>query len=268
MKRITICITTHCVKTESEGLYKGYPNTCPSMPSTRMIEGILGDLFTKIDMTIDEFEIHIGFDKRKNRPIDEEYHKNLQILCDKIGGKLIVNESETDDPIVTAPNNFTNLLKSVTTEYYFLLEHDWVFTRDVPFRKIINELDTNDQINLIKFSQQDSVLNSALHGDIKDCDSDTILSLKPSKNIPLLYMCHYSNNPHICRTKVFKDWWSYLVYPTREWGGFVEGPMNVFFQDTAKRVGWINTMKIFKCCVYGDPTDPKWIHHINGNAWH
>lgn len=267
MKKITICVTTHCIKTETRGPWAGVANRCPSMPSTKMIESVLGDLFRKIDLTIDDCYIHIGFDKRKGRGIDDEYHRNLQNLCDRIGGKLVVNESEIDDPIVTAPKNFTGLIDSVETDYYFLIEHDWVFDRFFSVKSILDELDVNDQINLVKFSQADSSMESALCAIIPEVTSEMILSLKPSNKIPLLYMCHYSNNPHICRTKIFQNWWTHYVYETSEWGGFVEGPMNLFMQDTAKRVGWTNTMKIFKLCVYGTPEEPRMIHHLNGNAW-
>jgi hypothetical protein len=267
MKKLTICITTHCVKTETRGLYAGYPNNCPSMPSTRMIETILHDLFSKIDLTLDDCNIHIGFDKRKGRQIDDQYESNLRNLCQRINGKLLVNESEIDDPIETAPQNFANVINSVETDYYFLLEHDWVFTRNLSFKSILEEMDSNDKINLVRFSQHETVLKSALHPDLPVTE-EQIFSIKVTDKIPLLPSCHFSNNPYICKTKVFKDWWSLLVFPTPEMGGFVEGPMNIFFSETAKRVGWTNVMKIYKCFVYGEPTDPKWVYHLNGNSWH
>ena len=266
MKKLTICITTHCVKTETRGLYNGYPNSCPSMPSTRMIETVLQDFFSKVDISKDDCLIHIGFDKRKGREIDEQYETNLRILCENLNGKLIVNESDIDDPIETAPINFSNVINSVETEFYLLLEHDWLFTRPFSIVSILSEMSSNDQINLIRFSQHDTVMKSALHPDLNVTEDD-ILSIQVTKNIPILPSCHFSNNPYICKTKVFKNWWSYLVFPTPEMGGFVEGPMNIFFKFTADKVGWINTMKAFKCFVYGHPSDTKWIHHLNGNSW-
>jgi hypothetical protein len=266
MKRITICITTHCIKKETRGPWKGIPNVCPSAPSTKMIEDILSDFFSKTDITLDDCHIHIGFDKRKGRSIDEEYQNNLNILCERINGKLLVNESEIDDPIETAPINFSNVINSVETEYYFLLEHDWIFTRSFSFKSIIEEMDKNDKINLIRFSQHETVMKSALHPDNDVSESD-ILSIKVTDNIPVLPSCHFSNNPYICKTKVFKDWWSYLVFPTPEMGGFVEGPMNIFFKFTSEKVGWINTMKAYKCFVYGDPNDSAWVQHLNGNVY-
>ena len=201
MKKLTICITTHCIKTETRGLYNGYPNSCPSMPSTRMIETVLQDFFSKTDITLDDCFVHIGFDKRKGRPIDEQYEANLRLLCEKINGKLILNESEIDDPIETAPINFSNVINSVETEYYLLLEHDWVFTRTFSMKNILNEIDINDKINLIRFSQHETVLKSALHPDL-DVTEDDIFSIKVTENIPILPSCHFSNNPYICKTKV------------------------------------------------------------------
>ena len=65
MKKITICITTHCVKTETRGQWVGIHNICPSAPSAKMIKTILDDFFSKSDITKEDCYIHIGFDKRK-----------------------------------------------------------------------------------------------------------------------------------------------------------------------------------------------------------
>ena len=266
MKKITICITTHCVKTETRGQWVGIHNICPSAPSAKMIKTILDDFFSKSDITKEDCYIHIGFDKRKGRPIDEEYEVNLNELLKNYDGKLILNESDIDDPIETAPNNFLNVIKSVETEYYLLLEHDWLFTRNIPILKILDEMDHNDRINHIRFSQHDTVLNSALHNEV-EIDPNIILTYKVSDNLPLLPSVHFSNNPYICRKKIVDDWWGNLIYKTEELGGFFEGPMNVFFRFSASKIGWLNTIKTYKCFVYGEPNDGPWVHHLNGNSW-
>jgi hypothetical protein len=96
--RITLAIPTHCIKTETRGLYNGVNNVVPSTPSTRMIEFVIEDFLHKTNLTPNDVTIHVGFDKRKGRTIDEQYHSNLSVLSSKYPNyMLIVNESESDD---------------------------------------------------------------------------------------------------------------------------------------------------------------------------
>ena len=257
--KLTICIPTHTTKSESSGIYKNVRNNVPSTPSTKMIEKVILNINDKTDIDISNIKIIVGFDKRTNRNIDIEYHKNLEILCGKYNMTLSINESETPDPILTAPNNFMKLIDSVDTDYYLFWEHDWIFNFDINFSKVLKELDDNPRINYIRFNQHKNTNDTF---DQFIAESSTVSSV-----IDLLPTHRWSNNPYICRTDVFQNWWKNFIYPTIEEGGFVEGPMNVFYMFYATKLGWEETVDKFGCYVYGKWNDEECISHLNGNDW-
>lgn len=260
MEKITLCITTHCLKKETSGLYAGINNIVPSSPSTRMIETVISNFLEKTSLNIDDVNIHIGFDKRNNRQIDEDYHQNLINLEKKYKNyKVIVNSSDSTDPIVTAPSNFLRVIKSVETDLYILWEHDWVFKRDINIVPILEEIRKNTKINYIRFNQFDN--NNIRYNNLVQNGTN------PSTTIPLIPTFRWSNNPYICRTSVFKNWWSTFVYPTSNEGGFVEGPLNEFYKFYIDTMGLESALDRFGCFVYGKWDDESIISHLNGNSW-
>lgn len=258
MKNLTICIPTHCIKTETNGQYTGINQIVPSAPSNKLILNILFDLFSKTNLSVDT-HIHIGFDKRSNREIDKEYEINLNRLREIYPNlKVIVNESAIDDPIITAPNNFAKLIDSVKTDYYLFWEHDWIFNKPIDLKLIIDEMDTNPNINWIRFNahrNNNVVVDYIPLAYTEDSVSDTI---------PLLRTTQWSNNPYVCRTRIFQDWWKTFIYPTYEEGGFVEGPLNVFYQHYILKQGLDVALKNFKCFIYGKWNDEPLVRHLNG----
>lgn len=260
MKKTTLCITTHCVKTERSGPYVGMNNIVPSTPSTKMIEKVIEDFFMKTSLDMNDVNIHIGFDKRIGRPIDELYHQNLSNLSTKYPNyRLFLNESNIDDPIVTAPNNFLKLIGSVETDTYILWEHDWVLNRELNIESIINEVATNKLVNYVRLNQFDN--NNIRYDNLIEGGNN------PSTNIPLIPTFRWSNNPYVCKTSIFKNWWSTFVYPTSNEGGFVEGPLNEFYTFYINRMGFEEASKRFGCYVYGNWGDSPLISHLNGNNW-
>jgi hypothetical protein len=258
MNNLTICIPTHAIKTETRGPYVGMKQQVPSAPSSKLVHMVINNLLLKTNMD-HTVPIHIGFDKRNNREIDSEYEKNLKQLKDIYPNlKVIVNSSNTEDPIVTAPQNFINLIDSVETKYYLFWEHDWIFKRSIDLRPILKEMNSNDSINWIKFSQFPN------NNTVVDFIPEQFKEENPSSTIPLIPTNRWSNNPYICRTSVFQDWWKTFVYPTDEEGGFVEGPLNVFFKYYMEKQGLEKTMKTFKCFIYGNWNDESLVTHLNG----
>jgi len=261
MTKITLCITTHCIKTESHGIYTGIQNTVPSAPSTRLIENIIDDFFKKSSIDPEDVYIHIGYDKRNNRPIDEQYHQNLIELKNKFKHyELIVNSSDITDPIITAPINFLNLINSVKTDVYIFWEHDWILKREIDLNPIIDEVLLNDKVNYIRLNQFD---NNNIRYDNLIQDGKI-----PSDKIPLIATFRWSNNPYICKTKIFQNWWSTFVYSTSNEGGFVEGPLNEFYKFYIDKMGFDMASEKFGCFVYGNWDDESIVEHLNGNAWY
>ena len=258
MDNLTICIPTHCIKTETRGQYIGIEQKVPSAPSSKLVYNIINDLLEKTNLD-KSICIHIGLDKRKERAIDQEYYLNLEKLKEYFPNlQVIVNESETEDPIVTAPENFIQLIDSVKTKYYLFWEHDWIFKEPVNIKQIVNELEKNELINWIKFSQ------FPVNNTIVQFIPEAYAKENPSNVIPLIPTTRWSNNPYICRTEIFQKWWKTFVYPTDEEGGFVEGPLNVFYKHYMEKQGLEVALNTFKCFIYGRWDDAPIVDHLNG----
>ena len=137
-------------------------------------------------------------------------------------------------------------------------EHDWIFKRPVNIKQIIDELDKNELINWIKFSQ------FAVNNSVVEFIPDAHKNENPSNVIPLIPTTRWSNNPYVCRTDIFQKWWKTFVYPTDEEGGFVEGPLNVFYNYYIEKQGLENALTTFKCFIYGNWNDEAIVDHLNG----
>lgn len=252
---LTICIPTHTVKTETRGAYAHMNNIIPSAPSTRMIEYILEDLFKKTDIP-KSTPIIIGVDNRLNRSIDTEYVKNLEKLSALYENlKVIPTNSKTYDPLISAPINFTNIIGAVTTPYYFLLEHDWIFNLNVNIQELLNNMIKYDQY-YVRFNQHVNKMGPNA--------AEKYMYPETNTDIPLLKVDHMGNNPYICKTEIFNKWWKHLLYETPEEGGFVEGPINVFYKFSIQKMGFEKANENWKIYVYGSPNDPAYVHHLNG----
>jgi len=250
----TLCVMTHCVKDQN-----GH-SVVPSAPSTRMVELIISKFFENTNVKPEEVQIIVGFDKRINRQIDEQYHQNLEGLSSNYPNyKVLVNLSNSIEAIVTATQNFLNVIFSVETETYTIWEHDRPAIRPFDFRSVIEEMKVNKSINYIRFNEFYN--NNERYPNLVENGHN------PSDKIPLIPTYRWSNTPHICRTSTFKNWFSTFVYPTHNEGGFVEGPLCELLSFYIEKMGMEETVKRFGTFVYGNWNDEPLHVHLNGNSF-
>jgi hypothetical protein len=251
----SLCIPTHCVKVQD-----GYQNTVPSTPSTKMVELIINDFFLKSGLDINQVQIIVGLDKKEGRDIDEMYHRNLESLTNKYPHfKVSVLSTTNYEPIVTASQNFLKLISVVETDNYIFWEHDWVLKSQINLLDIINEVRNNEFVNYVRLNQFNNN-NDRYNNLFND-------NLNPSTNIPLVSTFRWSNNPYICKTDIFRKWWSKMIYPTHNEGGFVEGPLNELFAFFIDKMGFETANRKFGCYVYGNWDDESIVSHLNGNSF-
>lgn len=254
---LSICIPTHAIKTESRGLYNGMANNVPSAPSTKMIENVIEDMFVKTKLPRD-IQIIIGVDNRIDRQLDNEYYINLCKLANRYNMIVMPTNSTTYDPLVSAPVNFNNIIGQVKTPYYMLLEHDWMFNYPINVESLV--------LNMIKYDQYYVRFNQHANS-MGPHAAEKYMQIETKTDVPLLKVDHMGNNPYICKTEVYTKWWKNLLYETPEQGGFVEGPINVFYKFAVEKMGFEKASDQWKIYVYGRPNDPAAIRHLNGNTY-
>jgi hypothetical protein len=259
MKDLTICIPTHCVRVE-KGHFAcpdGTQTSIPSAPNTNMIEHVIEDFFNKTGVSKDT-KIIIGVDNRLGRDIDELYLTNLESIKSKYNCIVLRNDSVSYHPIDTAHLNFMRIYDAVETDYFFTLEHDWIFTQNIDLSKIIDIMKCND-FNQLRFPKYKV-------GSLPDSVEKIYKTINLS-DMNFSYTNLYSNNPNIVKTETYKKWWKNLIYSTHEIGGFVEGPMNVFYRFAIEKMGAELASNNFKIFVYGGIGEGPFVDHLNGAAW-
>ena len=258
---ITVCVMTHSTKTDSRGPWAGYVNNVPTAPSTKMLEKTLHNLLESTSLPMD-IPIVVGVDNRVGRSVDEEYVDNLEKLRSVYPNLVVLRTNATSmDPLVTAPVNFVNTIGAVTTPYYLLWEHDHLFVQPIDLKSILDSM-IKHGTNLVRFGEVPNKVDL-----VRSPETILIPEKKDKTDIPLLKVDHFSNRPYICKTEIFNKWWKHLVYETAEEGGFVEGPMNVFYKFAISKMGFMEAQKKWGIYMYGHMNDGPYVSHIDGNSF-
>lgn len=256
IKDLTICIITHAIKVESRGDYANMNQSIPTAPSTKLVELILEDLFNKTKLPLNT-HIVVGVDNRIGREIDNLYVQNLKKLTTKYSNLVVVpNNSTTYDPLISAPQNFCNAIGAVKTPYYLLWEHDWIFTKCIDLSPLIKSMEKHNTF-YVRFNQHTNVIAPGKA-------AETFMIPETNTDVPLLKVDHMGNNPYICKTEVFNKWWKHLLYETPEQGGFVEGPINVFYKFAISKMGFEHANKQWGIYLYGSINELAYVSHLNG----
>ena len=92
MKNLTICIPTHCIKTETRGQYIGIEQKVPSAPSSKLVFKIITDLLEKTNL-----------DKKQTITINSIRINAVDFKVTKTKGKTrkLIIRSKTFAPVIT-----------------------------------------------------------------------------------------------------------------------------------------------------------------------
>lgn len=119
-----------------------------------------------------------------------QYKRNLRSFSNKNGIKLFVI------PNCGLRRAILYGLTKVETPYVAFIEHDWEFIKDIKTNLLLNIMENNGHVNYIRFNK----------GENKEDYYDTIVNEDDSKPISLCRVSSYSNNPHIARLSIYKEW--------------------------------------------------------------
>lgn len=264
LDKITILTPTHSFKIETSGKFLGYINTVPSAPSTRLVEKGFRSIYRHTHLK--GCRHILGLD-HKGQPIDEAYFHNLKTLEGATSEQtpfypnleVFSSFCGTTDPKITATKLFTTLRSMVETEYFLMWEHDWEFTVDIDFEKIIAAMDEHEFINYVRFNQHQNT-----EGYKGSCDKYLEKETRV-ENVPLLRTNEWSGNPHICRTNTWKHWWKNLVYSTPYC--YVESSIKDSYHYAVEKWGWEETKGHWGVYIYGEKDQPPTIKHTDGNSY-
>jgi len=219
---------------------------CTTAPETVMIEHVINTFQEMTGLCNCSFIVH--YDMKDRSKESQQYLNNLLNLSMKYDHMRIIHSIRGG--LGTAMIRMCDLLK---TDYYFLLEHDWQFVRNIDLKAVMSMMDKHDKkIHYIRFNKRN---NKAMKFDH---------TLQPSYRfgVRMLKTSAWSNNPHIGRTdKLKKDWLSLLRKDTGSASG-VEDRLYARYQQDIVELGFEKAQEQWGVFLYGQLDEERYVAHL------
>jgi hypothetical protein len=189
-------------------------------PSTEIIQQTVASF----DLTFGIIPAQVWCDPNPNTKESKKYIQKLEDLY----GTVHKTKSLSD--------GYVKAVKSSTSDYLFMLEHDWTFIQPVDSLREIVQMMDEYQITHLRFNKRSNKPVS--------CDSKGLTEVDGK----FCWTTCVSNNPHIInRKRWIKEALPYVrVVPTR---GGIEGNLQ---------------SKGVASAIYGPLNNPKKVHHLDG----
>ena len=240
MNRLSISITTNFVK---------------SSPTTALIETVLNNLYWRFpDLKYCPLIISCDISNVSLDASTRKYVDNLRRLDKKFPSIFILTEKGFRQSMV-------NIYQAVKTPYLLSLQHDWLFLKDIDFKKILDVLDKYDDVHYVGFNKRENV-QKAMDYILRD--------EKRIIEIPLLRSSRLSMNPHIVRKTECHRYIEILknTQPgNKTIGTQIEIPLWNAYKKDIKQMGFEVANKKWGVCLYGDFNDKKIVDHLDGRSW-
>jgi len=182
-EKLTVITVTHLTDKVDSGI--------SPPPETELIERTFTHLWKNHEGIRNCEHILIYNCPKTNSHKSIQYEQNLQEFCAESGVSFHTLQNNGLRPAVALG------LQQTETEYVLFLEHDWLIFHNVQFETLLDTMDNNNNnINYVRFNKFKN----------KPVGWDTILKEKNYNNIDLTKTSAYSNNPHVVRTNIYKNW--------------------------------------------------------------
>lgn len=173
---VTVITTTHII---------------PTAPSTEIIESTITSFYKNFkDASTLRHLIYI--DSNPSNENNDKYISNVYKLKEKWP-----NIEVYDRPNSGLKANYLEGINISTTPFLFFLEHDWVFTEQVPLRSLIDIFINNSNVNYVRFM---------MDKDKIQCNSNIYITY-------LIESKEWVNHPHISRREKWLQDWINVVNP-------------------------------------------------------
>lgn len=222
--------------------------TC-SAPSTKLIQRTL-DSANKRLFAGKPIRCIIHFDMWDESHVSLEYLENLRQLSKIMGFDLIYGSKGLGFAT-------REMISMVDTDYYLFLEHDWEFVMDIDLSSIVTMMDNHHEVNYIRFNKRTNAIKGW----------DKVLAPFVIDDIKLLKNDNWSANPHIGRTRTFKEKWLRYLPSEPQKGPHMEQYINKAYQDDIISKGFEDASGEWGVFVYGKIGDERVVRHLDGDKW-
>lgn len=251
-EKLTILTTTH-FKASAHRIQASYiGNHDRYNTSTDLILETIENLYKYLDTNEIRHIISLDHDPKDHGSC--EYLNNLN--------KLTINYPNIEIIVTTdgIRNSIMNLINSVETKYFLWFEHDWQFVRDCKFKYLLDLMDSESNINYIRFNKRDNI--------IMNCDSE-LLERKFNVNDVDIVLCGtsgWSNNPYLGRLDNWKDQWMTYLHemPKKDQHVTIEVELQNLYRGDISKLGFEKALDKWGVYIYDKRGASKVVHHTNG----
>lgn len=237
--KLTVLVTTHVL---------------PTAPSIEVIKECTDSIFNNFK-GIKDCEFLVYCDSRDSE-VSKEYVKNLSQLSDvKIFDRV-------DSGMIV---NYIEVIEKCETDYLFFCEHDWLFLRPVKIQNLINCMDSNPNVNFVRFNKRNNWQTHKESGAWETyIEEETEIT-----EFPLMRTNCIATHPHIVRKDKFvKEWLPTInreLTRTLKHHWSIELILYLWYTQEIKNLGFKKAQKKWGVFNYGPKSESNIITHLDGS---
>lgn len=195
----------------------------------------------------------IGYDIwNEPKNVVDGYNNYIRSLRDKYNPNIkIFNKSKCG-----LGGMVLSMLDYIDTPYIFMVEHDWLFIKNINFKYLIDKLDKYQNINYLRIISK-TPLKFRYNYDSR------LVQDKSINDIPLTKVWCYSGNPHIVRKSFLENNINTINnFTTKKYSGKTyEGAFTTAYRNDVKTMGYDDAHKKWGIYIYGYIGDPPYTLH-------
>jgi hypothetical protein len=211
-------------------------------------------------------KIHVHYDCNSN---DFDNKNKLSQYFRDIKYDLNVNLSYSFGGLISS---IDFLINKINTEFFILLEHDWVFLNKnlINFELLTKVMKKYDFVNAVWFNKDDNQLRGfEIESDINNVVTPYGIETRINE-LNLVTTCRWSNNPVIFKTNKFKEWYydiikNEYVNKVHQGSNNVEETMIKYYRDEIKKNNWFDVIDKWGTYLYGGVGDGPFVGHTDAS---
>jgi GR25 family glycosyltransferase involved in LPS biosynthesis len=164
------------------------------------------------------------------------------------------------------------MLKSITTDYFIFLEHDWIFLEKekINFEGLLNCFNKYKFVNAVWFNKDDNQLKGFEISGTGDGKETPYGKEERIDDFDLVTTVRWSNNPSMLRTSKYKEWYEKYIYNpgvgVNHQGQYnVEDSMIREYRELLLKTKWEDIRDDWGTFLYGKVGSGPYVGHTDGS---
>lgn len=168
-------------------------------------------------------------------------------------------------------DSIKHALTDITTPYFILLEHDWVFLdkNKINFQKLISAFEKYSFIHSVYFNKDDNKLRGVEICPDKTGKTTPFEVEKRVAELDLVTTCRWSNNPAMHRTSKYREWYNTYLSNVHNNVGHrqsdVEEVIIPAYREVISRSVWEDIRDEWGTFLYGGLEEPALVGHTDAS---